>query len=81
MQNLLDLLVELPVVPIIAAHGYAPDKHPKTARHDAHQQVQDVIGGFLLTIQIVELIIHALPFLDWCLVNLARGQNIPNSDI
>jgi hypothetical protein len=68
LQNLSDLLVDLSVVPIIAAHGYAPDEYPQPASQDTHQQVQDVIGGFLLTGQIVELVVHGSSVFDWRLV-------------
>jgi hypothetical protein len=68
LQNLPDLFVNLPVMPVIAAHGYAPDKHPQPASRDTHQQVQDVIGFLLLIGQIVELVVHDQSLFDWRLV-------------
>ncbi|MNG03260.1 hypothetical protein D3C84_863320 [compost metagenome] len=59
LQNLPDLLVDLPVVPIITTHVDTPNEDPQATRWDAHQQVQNVVGFPLLAGQVVELVVHA----------------------
>jgi hypothetical protein len=64
LQDLPNFFIYLPIVPIIASHGYAPDEYPQPASRDTHQQVQDVIGFLLLIGQIVELVVHDQSLFD-----------------
>lgn len=52
LLDLLDLLVDLAIVPVIRTHGHTPYEQPQATCGDARQQEQDVVGGLLLAGQI-----------------------------
>lgn len=57
-HDLIDLLVELPVVGVIAPHGQPPNNQPEPPSQNGHDDVQNVIGFLLLGSQYKQFLVH-----------------------
>lgn len=71
LHDLVDLPIDLAVVTVVAPHRDTPNQQPQPKCRDAQQQVQDVIGRFLLGSQYENLLVHDSS-LQVCLLAMRR---------